>query len=112
MTTELKSIYISLDNENVVDCNQDMSTVLFQSSENYSILMGALNKYLLAVKQNLDPELNQEESVLLLASLIEKMADSLPSYLSDEPKEKVNFFQKLGEKIFQIRCLFKWQLAK
>ncbi|GAA6617346.1 hypothetical protein [Scytonema sp. NUACC26] len=112
MTTESKNIYLSLENGNVTDFNQEMTTVLFQSSDNYSVLMSVLNKYLLAVKQHLDPEISNEESVLLLASLIEKMADSLPSYLNDEPKEKVNFFQKLGEKIFQFRYLFGWQLVK
>ncbi|KYC43414.1 hypothetical protein WA1_11285 [Scytonema hofmannii PCC 7110] len=103
MKTESKDIYISLENGKVDDFNQELQTLLFQSSENYSVLMGAFNKYILAVKQHLDPSISSEESVLLLASLIEKLADSLPSYVNDEPKAKINFFQKMRKKIFQFR---------
>ncbi len=112
MKTESKDIYISLENGKVEDFNQELQTLLFQSSENYSVLMSAFNKYRLAVKQHLDPSISSEESVLLLASLIEKLADSLPSYINDEPRVTVNFFQKTREKIFQFKYFFKQQLVK
>ncbi|KAF3889980.1 MULTISPECIES: hypothetical protein [Nostocales] len=106
MKTELKDIYIPLENGKGEDFNQEIQTLLLQSSENYSVLMSAFNKYRLAVKQNLDPSLSGEESILLLASLIEKIADSLPGYLNDEPKVRVNLFQKTREKIFQLKYFF------
>ncbi|MUG94143.1 hypothetical protein F7734_17815 [Scytonema sp. UIC 10036] len=112
MKTELDDIYISLENEKVDNFNQEFQNLLFQSSENYSVLMNAFNKYTLAVKQHLDPSLSNEEGVLLLASLIEKIADSLPSYLNDEPKVRVNFLQRVREKIFQFRYFFRQQLVK
>lgn len=112
MKTESKDIYISLENGKVENFNQELQALLFQSSENCSVLMSAFNKYRLAVKQHLDPRLGSEESVLLLASLIEKLADSLPSYVNDEPRVRVNFFHKMRENIFQLKYFFRQQLVK
>ncbi|GAA6616429.1 hypothetical protein [Scytonema sp. NUACC26] len=47
------------------------------SQASFHVLINAINKYEQAVKQHIDPEINSEDAILLLANMIEKLTNSL-----------------------------------
>ncbi|GAB1544742.1 hypothetical protein NUACC21_74180 [Scytonema sp. NUACC21] len=107
-----RDTYVAVANDKLEEFTKGQQPSLFQSPENYGVLMNAFNKYRLAVKQHIDPSINNEESVLLLAALIEQLADSLPTYVDNEPRARVSFFQKTRKRIFQFTDFFKQQIVK
>ncbi|WP_414584935.1 hypothetical protein [Scytonema sp. PCC 10023] len=78
-------------------------------------LIDAIDKYEQAVKRYIDPEINREETILIVSALIEKLASSLPRYLQEEPGMKqglMDVIKEMREKGFPINQSLKEQFIK
>lgn len=78
-------------------------------------LIDAIDKYQQAVKRYIDPEINREETILIVSALIEKLASSLPRYIEQEPGMKqglMDVIKEMREKGFPINQSFKEQFIK
>ena len=78
-------------------------------------LIDAIDKYEQAVKRYIDPEINREETILIVSALIEKLASSLPRYIEQEPGMKqglMDVIKEMREKGFPINQSFKEQFIK
>ena len=78
-------------------------------------LINAIDKYEQAVQRYIDPEINREETILIVSALIEKLANSLPRYLQEEPGLKqglMDVIKEMREKGFPINQSFKEQFIK
>ena len=78
-------------------------------------LIDAIDKYEQAVKRYIDPEINREETILIVSALIEKLASSLPRYIEQEPGMKqglMDVIKEIREKGFPINQSFKEQFIK
>jgi hypothetical protein len=78
-------------------------------------LIDAIDKYEQAVKRYIDPEINREETILIVSALIEKLANSLPRYLEQEPGMKqglMDVIKEMREKGFPINQFLKEQFIK
>ncbi|MEI2583904.1 hypothetical protein [Scytonema sp. PRP1] len=78
-------------------------------------LIDAIDKYQQAVKRYIDPEINREETILIVSALIEKLANSLPRYLEQEPGMKqglMDVIKEMREKGFPINQSLKEQFIK
>jgi hypothetical protein len=101
---------------------QDTSNKLSRDNEHLLVhfheskaLIDAIDKYEQAVKRYIDPEINREETILIVSALIEKLASSLPRYLQEEPGMKqdlMNVIKEMREKGFPINQSFKEQFIK
>lgn len=78
-------------------------------------LIDAIDKYEQAVKRYIDPEINREETILIVSALIEKLASSLPRYIEQEPGMKqglMDVIKEMREKGFPINESLKEQFIK
>lgn len=78
-------------------------------------LIDAIDKYEQAVKRYIDPEINREETILIVSALIEKLASSLPRYIEQEPGMKqglMDVIKEMREKGFPINQSLKEQFIK
>jgi hypothetical protein len=78
-------------------------------------LIDAIDKYEQAVKRYIDPEINREETILIVSALIEKLANSLPRYIEQEPGMKqglMDVIKEMREKGFPINQSLKEQFIK
>lgn len=78
-------------------------------------LINAIDKYEQAVKRYIDPEINREETILIVSALIEKLASSLPRYIEQEPGMKqglMDVIKEMREKGFPINQSLKEQFIK
>jgi len=78
-------------------------------------LIDAIDKYEQAVKRYIDPEINREETILIVSALIEKLASSLPRYIEQEPGMKqglMDVIKQMREKGFPINQSLKEQFIK
>lgn len=91
--------------------NQHLLVYLHESKA----LIDAIDKYEQAVKRYIDPEINREETILIVSALIEKLASSLPRYIEQEPGMKqglMDVIKEMREKGFPINQSFKEQFIK
>lgn len=101
---------------------QDTSNKLSRDNEHLFVhfheskaLIDAIDKYEQAIKQYIDPEINREETILIISALIEKLANSLPRYLEQESGMKqglMDVIKDIREKDFPINQFFKEQSIK
>ncbi|KAB8321183.1 hypothetical protein SD81_006815 [Tolypothrix campylonemoides VB511288] len=101
---------------------QDTSNKLSRDNEHLLVhfheskaLIDAINKYEQAVKRYIDPEINREETILIVSALIEKLANSLPKYLQEEPGMKqglMDVIKEMRKKGFPMNQYFKEQFIK
>lgn len=100
------------DNSNKFSRDNEHLLVHFHESK---ALIDAIDKYEQAVKRYIDPEINREETILIVSALIEKLASSLPRYIEQEPGMKqglMDVIKEMREKGFPINQSFKEQFIK
>jgi hypothetical protein len=100
------------DSSNKLSRDNEYLLVHFHESK---ALINAIDKYEQAVQRYIDPEINREETILIVSALIEKLASSLPRYLQEEPGMKqglMDVIKEMREKGFPINQSFKEQFIK
>jgi hypothetical protein len=94
---------------------QEEQRILFCSQPSIQILIDSINKYERAVQKYIDPEINKDEALLLVADMIDKLAESMPKYLQEDRgmKERIiNRIIQMKEKDIQIQEYVKKQVVK
>ncbi|WP_017316025.1 hypothetical protein [Mastigocladopsis repens] len=95
--------------------SNDNQQLVVNTELSCKVLIDAIDKYEQAVKQCIDPEISREETILIVSALIKKMANSLPSYLEEEPGMKqgiISLIQEMREKGLQMNNPLKEQFIK
>jgi hypothetical protein len=98
-----RNIAISAKNQNYHDLSEEIHSLGIESPANSKTLINALDKYEQAVKRYIDPEINREETILIVSALIEKLANSLPQYIEEDQGIKQgikDLIQEVREKGF------------